>query len=305
MASPRRPKPPRATGALRARSRARSAAARARFEQARDELGSLASTIEVIAGEIGARGPGELEALDRGLRIGRSLQRWRRESAALAGALRARRGAFTRSQLRSLGIGRAADRGLKLHLGAAGSSLPGWLSIDHWPADLAMDLRWGLPFARGSAELVYLCHVLEHFYYPQEALAVLQDIHRVLGRGGIARIVVPDIGACLHAYVRNDRRFFAARRTFWPWWPKSLTRLEDFLRYAGVGASPESFTSSHKFGYDFETLRRLLRRAGFRRIERSAYMQSRRHELRIDNASRVAGASYGNRYYSLFVEARA
>jgi predicted SAM-dependent methyltransferase len=291
MASPRRPKTPRA--------------ASARFAQARDELGSLASTIEAIAGEIGARGPGELQALDRRLRIGRSLQRWERESAALAAALQARRRAFTQSQLRSLGFGSAADHGLKLHLGAAGSSLPGWVSIDYWPADLAMDLRWGLPFARGSAELVYLCHALEHFYYPQEALAVMQDVHRVLGRGGIARIVVPDIGACLRAYVRNDRRFFAARRTFWPWWPKNLTRLEDFLRYAGVGASPDRFTGSHKFGYDFETLRRLLRRAGFRRIERSAYMRSRRHELRIDNASRVAGARYGNRYYSLFVEARA
>jgi hypothetical protein len=116
--------------------------------------------------------------------------------------------------------------------------------------------------------------------------------------------VVPDIEQCLRAYVRRDRRFFAARRAQWPWWPPTSTRLESFLGYAGVGASPGAFVSSHKFGYDYETLRLLLRRAGFRRIERSGFMRSRVPSLRIDDASRVAGAKHGRRYYSLFVEAR-
>jgi hypothetical protein len=65
-----------------------------------------------------------------------------------------------------------------------------------------------------------------------------------------------------------------------------------------------SFAHAHKFGYDFETLSRLLRRAGFRQIERSDFMQSRRSVLRVDAASAIASAKYGNRYYSLFVEAR-
>ena len=208
-----------------------------------------------------------------------------------------------RPQLAALGLTRQS-RCLKLHLGAADSPLPGWVNIDHWPAQLAMDLRWGLPFAKGAARAVYLCHVLEHCYYPDEALAVMADIHRVLARDGVARIVVPDIEQCLRAYVRRDRRFFAARRAQWPWWPPSSTRLESFLGYAGVGASPDAFVNSHKFGYDYETLQALLRRAGFRRIERSAFMRSRDPLLRIDDASRVAGAKCGRQYYSLFVEAR-
>jgi predicted SAM-dependent methyltransferase len=259
------------------------------------DLRRLARATEAIAAELAARGPKADSPA--------ALKRWRRDAESLAAALRRRRAAFLRTQLAELGLTRRT-RGLKLHLGAADSPLPGWVNIDHWPAQLAMDLRWGLPFANGAAQAVYLCHVLEHCYYPDEALAVMADIHRVLARDGVARIVVPDIEQCLRAYVRRDRRFFAARRAQWPWWPPTSTRLESFLSYAGVGASPGAFVSSHKFGYDYETLRLLLRRAGFRRIERSGFMRSRDPALRIDDASRVAVAKHGRRYYSLFVEAR-
>jgi predicted SAM-dependent methyltransferase len=277
------------------RSRSRRPSAPAAYARAQSDLRRLARATDAIAGEVAARGPPATRPA--------VLKRWRRDAEAQATALRRQRRAFIEAQLATLGLARRS-RGLRLHLGAADSALPGWVSIDHWPAPLAMDLRWGLPFAKGAAQAVYLCHVLEHCYYPDEALAVMADIHRVLAREGVARIVVPDIEQCLRAYVRGDRRFFAARRAQWPWWPPTATRLESFLGYAGVGASPDAFVSSHKFGYDYETLRSLLRRAGFRRIERSAYMRSRDPALRIDDASHVAGAKHGRRYYSLFVEAR-
>ena len=259
------------------------------------DLRRLARATEAIAAEIAARGPSAGSPA--------ALKRWRRHAESLAAALRRQRDGFLRPQLAALGLTRGS-RNLRLHLGAADAPLPGWVNIDHWPAPLAMDLRWGLPFAKDAARAVYLCHVLEHCYYPDEALALMADVHRVLARDGVARIVVPDIGQCLRAYGRRDRRFFAARRAQWPWWPPTSTPLESFLGYAGVGASPDAFVSSHKFGYDYETLRLMLRRAGFRRIERSAFMRSRDPALRIDYASRVAGAKHGRRYYSLFVEAR-
>jgi predicted SAM-dependent methyltransferase len=265
------------------------------FAGAQSDLRRLARATEAIAAEVAARGLGAKSPA--------ALKRWRRQAESLAAALRTQRRAFIGKQLAALGL-TCRSRGLKLHLGAADSALPEWVNIDYWPSQLAMDLRWGLPFTKGAAQAVYLCHVLEHCYYPGEALAVMADIHRVLAPGGVARIVVPDIEQCLRAYVRRDRRFFAARRAQWPWWPPTSTPLESFLGYAGVGASPDAFVSSHKFGYDYETLRLLLRRAGFRRIERSAFMDSRHPALRIDAASCVAGAKHGRRYYSLFVEAR-
>ena len=93
------------------------------------------------------------------------------------------------------------------------------------------------------------------------------------------------------------------RRSGKAWWPKSQSHLESFLSYAGAGAPPGSFARSHKFGFDFETLAKVLRRAGFSEVRQSEYMQSEDSVLRLDEVSDVASAKYGDKYYSLFVEA--
>jgi hypothetical protein len=59
---------------------------------------------------------------------------------------------------------------------------------------------------------------------------------------------------------------------------------------------------SHKYGYDLETLTKVLGEAGF--VERSTHMGSPHEALRVDEFSAVASAKYGERHYSLFVEAR-
>ncbi len=270
---------------------------RSALRSAQRDLASLAEYAEKLAAELAARGPHP----PVGGLAGRA-RRWRTEVQDCMRALRLQRRSFLRPQLRRLQLDAERRRGLRLHLGSADLSLPGWINIDRWPAELSMDLRWGLPFADGVADAVYLCHVLEHFYYPEEALAVLRDIRRVLAPQGVLRVVVPDIGRTLRAYVAHDRRFFAARRAQWPWWPRAQSQLEEVLGYAGVAAAPGTL-GGHRFGYDFETLRALLRTAGFRRIARSGYLQSRHRALRIDDTSHVARARCGRRYLSLFVEA--
>ena len=99
--------------------------------------------------------------------------------------------------------------------------------------------------------------------------------------------------------------FFASRRETWDWWPENATRLEDFLAYAGVGAEPAHLFEAHKYGYDLETLAKVLGEAGFESVRQSAYMASDDPALRVDDVSAVAKARYGERHYSLFVEATA
>jgi predicted SAM-dependent methyltransferase len=205
-------------------------------------------------------------------------------------------------QLHRLGV-KEGDRALKLHIGAGEHRLAGWINIDVHPAQLAMNVLRGLPFAAASVRVVFLSHLLEHLYFPRDVRALLAELRRVLEPGGRVRIVVPDIEQCIEAYTRRDAQFFASRRETWPWWPENPTRLEDFLAYAGAGPEPTYLFESHKYGYDFETLRKVLEESGFARIEKSAYMASTHAELRVDEASAVARAQYGDRYYSLFVEA--
>jgi len=207
-----------------------------------------------------------------------------------------------REQLQQLGID-AATHDLKLHIGAGEERLDGWLNIDIHPAQLAMNVLRPLPFADGTVRNVFVSHLLEHLYYPRDVRDFLGELRRVLQPRGRVRIVVPDIEKCIEAYTNHDAQFFASRRETWSWWPKNPTRLEDFLAYAGAGPEPGLLFESHKYGYDFDTLRKLLEECGFIDVQRSEFMCSDHAELRVDEASAVAGARYGARYYSLFVEA--
>lgn len=213
------------------------------------------------------------------------------------------RQAYVARQLGSLGV-EPGSREHKLHIGCGKGTLAGWVNIDVYPAPLSMNILWGLPFADGSVRYIFVSHLLEHLFFPRDVKPFLAELRRVLAPGGIVRIVVPDVEQCIEAYANNDQSFFGNRRETWTWWPENPTRLEDFLAYAGAGAEPAYLFESHKYGYDFETLSRVLGDAGLDQITRSTYMASEHEALRVDEVSAVASAKYGDRYYSLFVEAR-
>ena len=270
------------------------------------QLALLADGIQRIGGGLSAMGPYARQKL--GTRPG-SVSLTQRLTALVAGVtaleaeLAVMRPDFIASQLQNLGLANK-PRGLKLHLGSGATRLPGWVNIDAHPAELSLDLRWGLPFEPQSADYVFMSHVFEHLYYPEESSSVLRDIHRVLSTGGRLRLIVPDIELCIQAYSKNDAAFMANRQHTWAWWPTATTRLEDFLAYAGAGPRASHFLEGHKFGYDFETLAHALTTAGFSDIQRSTYMGSQDPVLQVDTASSVAGAQSNGQYYSLFVEAR-
>jgi SAM-dependent methyltransferase len=269
------------------------------------QLGELAEAVYSLACDLRGFGPlAHADLVRSGVTVRDRLDGITAAVTSLRNELAERRRPYVGAQLAALGVN-AQTPDLKLHIGAGGCDLPGWVNIDVHPAPLAMNLDWGLPFADGHARYVFLSHLLEHLFYPRQALHLLGEIRRVLAPGGTVRIVVPDIEQCINAYVQNDRTFFEARRQTWTWWPEGQTRLEDFLAYAGAGPNPALLFESHKFGYDFETLSRALERCGFTGIRRCGYMQSADAVLRVDAASAVAGARHGGHHYSLFAEASA
>jgi hypothetical protein len=194
---------------------------------------------------------------------------------------------------------------INLHVGCGDTLLPGWVNLDLHPAPLAWNVRWGLPCGDGSVRHLYAAHLLEHLFYPREAGAFLRECRRVLRADGVLRIVVPDIAQYIAAYGKGDAAFFASRRETWHWWPADATPLEHFLGYAGVGPDPLWLADAHKFGYDFETLAKLLRQSGFTTVTRSGFDASEHAALRVDGASTYARARHANGHYSLFVEASA
>lgn len=78
-----------------------------------------------------------------------------------------------------------------------------WINLDLEPPTPAVrkwDLRRGIPLAPGTADAVYMSHVLEHLCRA-DAEAVLQDSLRVLRKGGVVRVAVPDLELQCREYL--------------------------------------------------------------------------------------------------------
>ena len=290
-----------ATGSPEARDRVAADAAKL----TRNHLRQLARSVYDLACDVLGLGP-EVSELALADRTGIGLERRLMAALAALDGLRNEllpvRRARIQEQLAALGIG-PASKDLQLHIGCGPGHLPGWINIDVHPAPLSINVLWGLPLPDGCASRVFASHMLEHLFFPRDVKFFLAELRRVLAPGGALRIAVPDLEQCIAAYASNDRDFFASRRETWSWWPENATRLEDFLAYAGAGAEPAYLFEAHKYGYDFETLAKVLAEAGFERVRKSAYMASEEPGMRVDHVSAVAKARYGENYYSLFVEA--
>lgn len=188
---------------------------------------------------------------------------------------------------------------LRLHIGAAGRRIDGWISVDVDDADVLADISRPLPFPTGCASHVYASHVLEHLAHPDEAWRFLRECRRVLRLGGKIRVVVPDLEVRLRAYVDRDEAFWRTHEAVWPWSRDSTPRLDQILRYAGTGVV-DPF--GHRHGYDAESLRDLMTSAGLVPVRSCGYQASPDPVFAIDDASAVAFVHHGGRPLSLFAE---
>jgi predicted SAM-dependent methyltransferase len=165
---------------------------------------------------------------------------------------------------------------LRLHLGCGGQLLPGWVNVDVGLMRGMLTAR--LPgafrrFASSSARYIYASHLVEHLAYPTEAGAFVRECHRILQPGGVLRVLVPDIEQIIRAYVADDALFFQLQAAIHP--PDCTTKL-DHLMFA------LQQRGQHRYGYDFETMAKLLKLGGFSQITKSGRNASAFPALNID-----------------------
>ena len=146
-----------------------------------------------------------------------------------------------------------------------------------WPRNILIwDVNKGLPFPDNWVDGIYASHLLEHLSR-SKARFFVGECYRVLRRGGVIRLVVPDLRAYIEEYVRAKEempesplpaeRFMERLNTcHWHEWenlsfPLRLYRaMKDFL--------------SHKWMYDRESLMALLKDAGFERVSEKGFLDS-------------------------------
>lgn len=177
-----------------------------------------------------------------------------------------------------------ANRFTRYHLGCGTIFLKDWLNIGYWEhlghgrvyADpnenqgtwlLNFDLRYGIPAAPNSLDAVYHSHMLEHLSFT-DGLEFLTRVHAALKPGGIHRIVVPDLEAFAKAYVSGEGLLLEKYKE------EVLATTPDIYVTKASIFMGMLHNHGHQAGWDWETLKWALERAGFCQVKRKLFQES-------------------------------
>ncbi len=171
-----------------------------------------------------------------------------------------------------------------LNVGCGANAHPDFINLDYnWSPeiDLCWDITKGLPVRNRSLQGIFTEHCLEHISF-DDCGRILAEFRRLLRPGGWVRIVVPDAEMYLDLYHRAKRGEAIAFPV--PALDGDLTPMMHVNRtFRAYG---------HRFAYDFETLRRMLLRAGFTDVRREQFRLGADPALLMDSARRRAESVY-------------
>ncbi|MBN2198089.1 methyltransferase domain-containing protein, partial [Candidatus Wolfebacteria bacterium] len=202
----------------------------------------------------------------------------------------------------------------KLHLGCGLNTPEGWLNVDGswnawlmkfsflrkiigklklipqkqlniaWKSDILIhDLRKLLPFNDNSFKVIYMSHLLEHFYL-NEAKKLLKECFRVLKPGGILRVMVPDLEEMINNYIKKENN-------------KEPKKEEELIAYnfmKGLNIREEKRLTtnffyriyksvkdfhSHKWMYDEESLTFYFKKVGFCGVKKKGIHKSKIEDI--------------------------
>jgi predicted SAM-dependent methyltransferase len=157
--------------------------------------------------------------------------------------------------------------------------IPERLSEIPWPKNITiLDVRKGLPYSDSSVMYIYSSHLSEHL--PRaEARRLLKECYRVLVSGGVIRIIVPDLRACVEKYIEAFQKWNGNSQEL----PPAEIFLENIDMY-DPGLMNQPFwirvykgvydKNTHKWAYDEQSLAYFLKATGFRDICKRKYGES-------------------------------
>jgi len=177
---------------------------------------------------------------------------------------------------------------IKLNVGASPIwSKKGWHTLDHKERDESETSIKGdavnIPLDGDTCSTIFTSHMFEHI--PHVKLEeILLEFNRVLSKGGVLRILTPDLHKVAKAYVEKDVAFFEEAKL-------EDESLRTDLGFGGMFmnfiVSPGQDTAlfdrglnefiagyAHLYSYDFEMLKILLERTGFCNVQRKGFCES-------------------------------
>lgn len=149
---------------------------------------------------------------------------------------------------------------MKLHLGCGKRHIPGFVHIDavDYPHVDHVATIDHLSFIQdNSVDLIYNCHVLEHFKR-KDVERVLREWFRVLKPDGILRIAVPDFAKLCEVYQRYGNIN---------------------LVIGGLFGRQDYLYNIHYNTFDFSSLSEVLQKSGFSQVERYDWRQTEHADM--------------------------
>lgn len=186
--------------------------------------------------------------------------------------------------------------GVRVNVGCGPNPTSGWVNLDvsRHPGVMYWDCTKGLPFNDGTVDAIYSEHFFEHLDYHSEAKQFLRECLRCLKSQGTLRIVVPDAGAYLKIYAKDDWGEMAARRPlikqddhYRDFWLGSIYRT----RMEFINAVFRQY-GQHKYAYDAETLILMLQEVGFSSSSQTTYNVSSDPNMTLDTPVRKTESLY-------------
>lgn len=187
-----------------------------------------------------------------------------------------------------------------------------WLSVDIDPSlgDVVVNFQNfnKLPLDDNSTQCIYGSHVFEHMSIFKSPL-IFKEINRVLQKGGILRLILPDAEKSIKEYVNKNKDFELFKRRSER--AKKNQNIEyslfeclreDFLSPNGQAKLLGRNTLAHQNAWDFETIRADLIRAGFdkEKIYKSDFQKSRSKYFDFEG---TYPSEANEDYRSLYIEA--
>ena len=181
----------------------------------------------------------------------------------------------------------------KLNVGASPIwNKDGWVSLDHKATRNSGKYIKGdasrINLKDNSCAIIFCSHVLEHIPH-YKIQKVLIEFSRVMEKGGILRLLTPDLFKIAKAYVEKDKEFFE----------QALDEDENIRKDLGYGGmfmnyivSPGQDTLllsrnldeviggyAHIYSYDYEMIKILLEQCGFSDVKQTPFCKSSLEEL--------------------------
>ncbi len=182
-------------------------------------------------------------------------------------------------QLRKLRIDR-------LHVGCGKMIVRGWLNMTYEPRErygeirnmdgslwLNYDVRKKLPFDDSSIQFIAGSHFIEHLDL-NDGLDFFKEAFRVMKTNGIIRISCPDLGIYIHSYITKNQEFFNH-----PLIREACTFKNAATPGGILAAKAYDSGGSHKWFYDFETLKHSLEAAGFSHVKKVSLIEGQIPDL--------------------------